>query len=123
MIGTIVNTGTILAGSIIGSVAKKKVSGRNIRMHCLLQWDWRQRLWALIQWYRICLRVNIPYYLLSVWLPEVLQALCLILTDVLRAPPKNSVPVNWRRDFQRPFCFFCIGTLSILGPMERRASQ
>ena len=45
MIGTIVNTCTIIVGSIVGA-AMNRESKRNIRIHCIQDWDWL--VWASV---------------------------------------------------------------------------
>lgn len=45
MLGTIVNTGTIIAGSLLGSIFRQGIK-ENYKKLYLTHWDWRLSDWA-----------------------------------------------------------------------------
>lgn len=117
MIGTIVNTGTILAGSIIGSAVKKGIKK-----------EYRGALFQAMGLAAIGLGINAviqnmpkseyPVLFIASLAIGSLAGTMLSLDEKFQKLANRNSSGNLGQGLSTAILLFCIGTLSILGPMQ-----
>ena len=118
MIGTIVNVGTIIAGSIIGSLLRKGIKEKY--QNCLYN---AMGLAALGIGFNAVIQ-NMPnsiypvLFIVSLALGSLMGNALELNERFNRMTNKYSKEGNLAQGFSTAILLFCIGTLSILGPME-----
>ena len=117
MIGTIVNTATILLEAL-SVVLPKKESKKNIRAHYLRPWDWQQRHWESMPLSITYPTVNTPVLFIISLAAGSLIGTIIDIEGRFQRLSKRFSSSDLGQGLSTATLIFCIGTLSILGPIE-----